>query len=72
MEIDLTAQAIKRSLIKSQVYAKDSRELGDRLDKKIDEMMSLNTTVTFIQILVLLSFGAFWIIFVGRSKRSSS
>jgi hypothetical protein len=39
IDLDLTAQSIKRSLVKSRTFSQKNRESGEKLDAKITELM---------------------------------
>jgi hypothetical protein len=70
IDLDLTAQSIKRSLIKSRGYYRSNREKGELLDSKITEMMELNQISNILQIIALIAFGVVWVKIASRLKRT--
>ncbi len=67
--MDLTIHNIRKSLGRSQSFARQSRESGDTLDINIMTMMDLNTTATYIQILFLIIYGIAWVLIVKGLKK---
>lgn len=71
MDLDLTVQSIKRSLVNTLSHSKTSRQKGEVLEFKIATLMDLNQLSNIAQIFSLVTFGLAWVGLIRRFKRTN-